>query len=223
MLPAAAAERLTPGEEGWWLVFLMPQRMASWLVERYFPWSVAAVVALVWMGPRRWMRSPVAPAILWLGVLVMAYLPLPGKGAGDLLATLPPLACVTVLFFVMDQARWPVPTWLVGAVATGMILAVCSREVTFSSTAWDGQGVKVAAFARDARSIVGEDAVAFGPDARKMPVAPLMGRHPQLETAPPAWTVQLAADLPPNARAASEPIRTSAGQQRRLVLVPVKP
>lgn len=131
----------------------------GWFVERFVPWSIFALLALAVIPPTRWRRHPLAPAILWLLLVMLVTALIRYRGASYLLPAYP--AASVLAAYALLHRRSPVgPRLLAGA---GVVVAclIIGREVFLSRAARTGAGDRAWAFAFEARRLVGDEPVAF--------------------------------------------------------------
>jgi 4-amino-4-deoxy-L-arabinose transferase-like glycosyltransferase len=128
-----------------------------WFVQRFLPWSLAAVGALVVIGWRRWFRHELAPAILWLGT-VLIFFALSAHKTADYIQPAFPAAAVLAAWFCMNILPRP------RSVAWGGLLLAIGLAVDFcffSASAKDHRGENLKAFAREVRTITRGERVVF--------------------------------------------------------------
>lgn len=127
-----------------------------WFISHFLPWSLAALGALIVVGWRRWFRHPLAPAVLWL-FLVLGFFSLSAHKTADYIQPAFPAAAVLAIWFLQ---RWMRGTYIA---IVGVVLAVglAVDWVFFSSAARTREGENVKEFARAVSEIVRTDAIAF--------------------------------------------------------------
>jgi hypothetical protein len=151
----------------------------GYFLERFAPFSLAAVAALVVWRIRGLRTAGVMPAAV-LPVLVVATMALLGLRSGSFPAPSYPAAAILgigFLYWWWGRAQQPNHA-LVGIVGIALLSVVVITTVSwvFDRGAVSGKGDAANAFARQARSIVGSDPVAFV-DLGISAVPSLMGRH----------------------------------------------
>jgi 4-amino-4-deoxy-L-arabinose transferase-like glycosyltransferase len=185
-------------------------------IERFAPWGVFAIIAMIFVPPWRWRTHAVAPAILWVLVVYAALIATAGRAGSYILMATPALAVLAAyaLARIAANVRWHGVH--IAAAAVLAAAAISARESFLSRGARTGLGDEIAAFARAAEDLVGDDPVAFVGTGYN-PVANLMGRARHGEPTADAlaaavWIVQ-PADAPPPAPGA-EPALTSGALTR---------
>ncbi|MEZ6241710.1 MAG: hypothetical protein R3B57_01570 [Phycisphaerales bacterium] len=131
----------------------------GWFVERLVPWSIPALLALIVIPPTRWRRHPLAPAILWVLLVMLVTALIRYRGASYLLPAYPGAAVLAA--FVLLHRRSPITPRTLAAAGVVVALLITGREVFLSRAARTGAGDRAWAFAREARRLVGDDPVAF--------------------------------------------------------------
>lgn len=131
-----------------------------WFMERFAPWSVLTVGTLWVIGPRNWFRHPLAPAILYL-FLILAFFALSAHKTADYILPAYPAAGILAAFFcavVLDRFRirfWQVAT-------SGLVLAVIlGLTVFYGKAGQDRADDNLKNFARQVDRIVRDDPVVF--------------------------------------------------------------
>ncbi|XHR28760.1 MAG: ArnT family glycosyltransferase [Chthoniobacteraceae bacterium] len=132
-----------------------------WLVEKMFPWSLAALAALWVLRPGEWFRHPLGPAILWVLLVLFFFSLTASKTADYILPAYPAVAMLSAYFCVRVRGRWQL--WPVAFGAVGLLLAVglSVQAVKFSSAAREPYGENTKQFAREVASKVGNDSLVF--------------------------------------------------------------
>lgn len=130
-----------------------------WFCERFAPWSVLAIAAACWIGPRQWFRHPLGPAILWILLVGGFFSLIAHKTADYLLPAYPAAAILAAWFGVSVLRRWRVQAAHVALAGFALGLALSIDWVWFSSPAKERIGENVRQFAAEARLLIGEDSV----------------------------------------------------------------
>ncbi|GEP45378.1 hypothetical protein BGE01nite_46690 [Brevifollis gellanilyticus] len=132
-----------------------------WLVEKMLPWSLATLAALWVIGPRRWLRHPLAPAILWL-VLVLAFFSLTAGKTADYIAPAFPAAAILAAYAcVRTFGRWKLGPVFYGWAGLLMAAALCVQSFCFSSAATKPNGDHLKEFAAQVTAKTADDSIAF--------------------------------------------------------------
>jgi 4-amino-4-deoxy-L-arabinose transferase-like glycosyltransferase len=180
-------------------------KMPAYFVSRFLPGSVLAILALLHIGPRHWLRHELAPAILWLLLTVGLFSLSAGKRADYLAPCYPAAAILAAGWLVQCGPRWR----LTPGVAVSALLAasgVMLIYLTFlSPAARSGLGDDVTRFAGAIRQAVDGDTrgIVFR-ETGYNPLQSLLGRNEgQRDPGPPQagkarWVVEpVRADGPP--------------------------
>jgi len=155
--------------------------LPAWLVLRSIPWAILAVVALAMIGPRRWFRHPLSPAILWLFAVLLFFVPVARRGGSYVLPAYPAVATLAVYALIRGVGRVRLAPSRAPALGllTVVALLVGHLVIPFETGAGDHQK----AFTRKARQIVRDDPVVFM-GLRDSSTITLFGRH-QIEPLSP--------------------------------------
>lgn len=136
-------------------------RNPVWLVQKTMPWSLAALGALWMIGPRRWPRHPLAPAALWI-LLVLGFFSLTaGKTADYILPAYPAVAILAAYGCLRLAARFRFSPALFGGLGAAVVVALSLQALWWSAAARDRLGEQTKAFAREAALVTGGDRIAF--------------------------------------------------------------
>lgn len=130
-----------------------------WFLARFAPWSLGAVAALVVIGWQNWFRHELAPAILWL-LLVLIFFALSAHKTADYIQPAFPAAAILASWFcltIMHKIR-PL-NFAIASIFFAM--ALCLHFVFFGSLARDRRGENVKDFARAVRRTVHDDPLGF--------------------------------------------------------------
>lgn len=189
-----------------------------WFVEKFAPWSAAAIGGLLVLGWRRWFRHPLAPAILW-SFLVIVFFALSAHKTADYLLPSYPAAAVVAAYFCVAflRRRLRVQPWQVGAAGLLVAVGLGVDTMFFARAARDGGGENLKAFAREARGIVGDEPVVFWRTGYNT-LGFFLRRHQPGEPTPveierASWVIMPEQPAIP-AEAVSEPITTKASGKR---------
>jgi 4-amino-4-deoxy-L-arabinose transferase-like glycosyltransferase len=149
-------------------------RMPAWFTSWFLPWSIPVIAMLIHIGPRRWLRHPIAPAVLWL-LLVITFFSMSDGKRPDYLAPAYPAAAMIAACALLglkrptsDRAPSPptkngfpftLPIGVAAVLVVTVILAVF--ELKFSNAARDGYGEAMIQFTREVRRITRGEPVTF--------------------------------------------------------------
>ncbi len=128
-----------------------------WFVTRFAPWSLATVAALIVIGARQWFRHELAPAILWL-LVVLCFFALSAHKTADYIQPAFPAAAILAAWF-FQYLR--VPLRIVAIASLLFAIGLALHFVFLSNFSRDRRGEDVKAFARDVSAIVHDDPVVF--------------------------------------------------------------
>lgn len=199
LLGGEVANRVSTGGSGLARLPMNAIRVPMFYFERFWPWSFMAAAALLIIGPRRLLRHPLSPAVLWVLMITAVLIVVAGESGSFNAPAYPALAVLGVygLARIIAQGRaHHVRHATVGIAALALVVSVgvVAREAFMSRAARTQIGPRLAEFARQADAIVGDDPVAFI-DLGHNPVPLWMGRHPgagaeRLDAAHAAWVVR---------------------------------
>jgi len=204
---AEAPPETTPGSPLTPLIAI--PRVLGWFVERFTLGALPALAAFIFVRPWRWRTHPLAPAAIWVTLVLGVTMLIPVR-AGSYLIPAHPVAAILAVYALL-RVRSPLPPVGVLAVAAIFAAGVAGREAIFSRAARLGTGDALWAFSREAARMVGDDEVVFV-DTWVEPVPTMMGR---VRTGPPtpreiasaAWVITRLEGEPPPDR--PEPVLTS--------------
>jgi 4-amino-4-deoxy-L-arabinose transferase-like glycosyltransferase len=192
------------------------KRVPDWLMTRFLPVSIPAVVG-VWMT-RFWRRRthPLMPAVLWLALVCLMSLLTANKTAQYLLPGIPAMAILAAYACFPAPARWRVPTASLIAAAALVAFGLGAYAHLGGYAAQDPTGRRLVSFAEEANKVVGHSPVVYVATGINS-LQPLMGRN---QAGPPSedlwrdatWViapVRLAGPIAPIA--VSEPVCTYMG------------
>ena len=173
-------------------------QIPSWFVERFLVWAPLALLGLAMNPPWRWRRSPLAPAALWVLLVLVSTMLIRNRG-GSYLTPAYPAGAVLALGVLMHR-RSPQGATPVAIAALVVTSLVVGREAFLSRGARTRAGDRAWAFAREAREIVGRELVVFSGTGHN-PIPMMMGRARAGEPTPEevrqaAWIVR---PVPPEA------------------------
>jgi len=152
-------------------------RVPGFYLERFAPWGVLLAIGLVQIRPRRWLTHPLAPAVVWVGLVTLVNVLFAGR-SGSFVAPAYPAGAILAAYATVrlaHRAGRSAPAWVAG-IALAVAVGVCAHQVFLSRGARTGLGERIKAFAHDAGQIVRDDPVAFVGTGHN-PVVTLMGRY----------------------------------------------
>ncbi|MEM1208272.1 MAG: hypothetical protein AAGI54_03305 [Planctomycetota bacterium] len=120
---------------GWWTPLMGLAMSPGYFVARVLPWSVLALLGVGhvmwhWRGWRAWVVHPAFPAIAWLGVVIVFFVPAADRG--DYLAPAMPAAGVLAAFWLGHHA-YRLRSAAAVAVAAGCVgLAIVGWRVSIA-------------------------------------------------------------------------------------------
>ncbi len=199
LLGGELSNRVSTGGSGLERLPMNAIRVPAFYFERFWPWAVVAVGGLVMIGPRRMLRHPLSPAVLWV-LMVTALLIVVAGESGSFNAPAYPAIAVLGVYglarMIAKKRAHKVPHAMVWIAAVALVVAggVVAYEAFWSLSARTQLGPRLAEFARQASAIVGDDTVAFV-DLGHNPVPLWMGRHPgtwdgRLDESHAAWVIR---------------------------------
>lgn len=172
-------------------------RNPGFFVERFVPWSLIAIGAIVIPPSAKIRTHPLAPASLWV-LVVLGTTTLASMRAGSYIMPAYPAAAILAIYgiyrlFATKANKFPkrAITILVLFVLVSASL-ITLRESTMSRGAKNSTGEHIKGFAAKANAQVQQDSVRYA-QIGDLPIASLMGRHhngePGSQTAH-AWIIQ---------------------------------
>ncbi|MCE9588890.1 MAG: hypothetical protein K8S99_00010 [Planctomycetes bacterium] len=206
--------------DGWLGPIIHLYQMPLYFLIRFLPWSLGVIVALVVVPPRRWMSHALAPAILWIFVL-LAFFTLASGGRADYIAPIYGPAAVVAAFGAMalvQRARWMRPVVAAAPLVTALVVA---WFLLLGSPAYKEKvGEHLYAFMASVRPIVGSDTIHFEGEETQT-LRTLMGRAYPADPARDAaarWVIRLI-KRPDDAvpETSSDRIRDGAGNKAVLL------
>jgi 4-amino-4-deoxy-L-arabinose transferase-like glycosyltransferase len=152
-----------------------------WFVSKFLPWSLAVLLALLLIGPRRWLRHELAPAIVWVAIAVVAFSIPPGKRPDYLLPAYP-AAAILAAYGMVEVARRvrvpaPAPVAVVALAPLLMAVYLAHWELRRSPEVKSGYTRSLVAFTDDVRRIVPRDAKVVSLVKGYQPILSLLGRY----------------------------------------------
>ncbi len=161
----------------------------GYLIVRFVPWSLVAILTLVHIPPRRWFAHPLGPAILWTLVIVGFFM-IPADKRGDYLAPATPAVGLLAAYWLLvvgAKYRMGVRSAFVGVLV--VLLGLTIYHGWFSNAAQTGYGRNVKHFVADVRELTGGEPIAFYKVGYN-PLQPLLGAN---QTEPPpeetTWSI----------------------------------
>jgi len=153
----------------------------AYFFERFLPWCIPAVLAIVFKPSSRIRSHPIAPASLWV-LLVLIATTLASMNSGSyIMPAYPPAAILAVYaLYRIIASKNATRTTAAFSMITFFVLffaiLITTREATMSRAARTNTGEYIKAFADSASKLVGNDDVHFI-ELGDLPVPSLMGRH----------------------------------------------
>ncbi|MGZ5023740.1 MAG: ArnT family glycosyltransferase [Chthoniobacterales bacterium] len=132
-----------------------------WFVERFVPWSLGAIAALVVIGWRKWFRHELAPTIFWLFVVLIFFSFSAHKTADYIQPAFPGAAILASWFCVTVLRRFRIQPLHFAIASLLLAIGLSLHFDFFSSLARDRRGENVKDFAREVRGIVRDDPLVF--------------------------------------------------------------
>ncbi len=182
LLGGEVGNRVSTGGDGLARLPINAIRVPAFYFERFWPWSIAAAIGLLVIGPRRLLRHPLSPAVLWVLMLTALLIVVAGESGSFNAPAYPAISVLGVyaLARIIAQNRAHRLSAAQIVIASMVLLTaggVVVREAFFSRAAQSGIGARLERFAAEASAVVGDDTVAFVGLGHN-PVALFMGRHP---------------------------------------------
>ncbi len=160
------------GGDGTWA----PWKSPLYVIVRFLPWSLFAVVLMARVRVREWFTNPLGPAFLWTLVVTAFFACSVGIIPRYLLPALPAVAAMAAVSLVLAARKWRWRVQHLAAWGYVGVLALSAHHLWWSEYATLRFGDGFESFARDAAAIVGDDPVRFETHGRS-PLTSLMGRH----------------------------------------------
>jgi 4-amino-4-deoxy-L-arabinose transferase-like glycosyltransferase len=162
-------------------VLIDPWKMPTYFMTMFAPWSIFAVLMLVHFRKHRAWRRALAPATLWMVIVVgvgMAGVVLLDRQRADYLAPAYPAAAVLAAAWLVGiGAKYRLTPGRVGGAAGAVALAVAIYYLTLSGAARDQYGEHVHRFVDAVERRVGDEGIRFQ-SVGYNPVPTLLGRNP---------------------------------------------
>lgn len=169
----------------------------AYFFERFLPWCIPAALAILFKPSSRIRSHPLAPAILWV-LVVLGTTTLAAMNSGSyIMPAYPPAAILAIyaLYRIIASQRASRSKGAIVSIATLVIVSaalITTREATMSRAARTNTGEHIKAFAHSASKLVGSDDVQFI-ELADVPIASLMGRHQRevlTQFNPIRWSIQ---------------------------------
>jgi 4-amino-4-deoxy-L-arabinose transferase-like glycosyltransferase len=130
-----------------------------WFVQRFLPWSILSIGALSLIGWKRWFRHPLAPAIMWIFLVLVFFALSVRKTADYILPAYPAGAILAAYFCATYLPKFRIQLWQVSAFA--LVLALGLSVKHFRKTGRDRGGENLKIFAREVESRIANEPVVF--------------------------------------------------------------
>jgi len=153
-----------------------PWRSVFYLVTRFLPWSVFAIVLMVRVRVREWFSNPLGPAFLWVLLVTGVFACAVGVIARYLAPAFVAMEGLAAVSLLLAVRLWRWRAAGVAACGYVVIVGIVVHHLFFSAYAVDHLGDRYIDFARQVRPIVGDEPVAFEL-YRRNPIPSLLGRH----------------------------------------------
>jgi 4-amino-4-deoxy-L-arabinose transferase-like glycosyltransferase len=181
-----------------WKALATSWKIPYWFCERFLPWSVFAVAALLLIKPAGWLRSGLAPAALWVLATLVFFVPVEHRGGSYFMPAHPAAAVLAAWCLSRGCVRLRLAYRRTFGLAAVVALALVFHKGFLGDDARRGAGDAIKSFAREAQAQVGTQAVVFV-HVRLNPVIMLMGRHqageaPEEARAAYPWAVYAVAE-----------------------------
>jgi hypothetical protein len=172
------------------MIVLVP----AYMISRFLPWSLAGVAGAFVLPWRQWRAHALAPALLYLGLVMLALMATTSIRGDRLAPFFPPLAIICAWGTVYG----PRGEWLVRIAAVSIpvsAVGLCLYFTVLSDQSQERYGQNVVDFVAQAKTYTRGERVLFCQiEHQLIPVEPLFGinqRGVYPERAPPegAWVV----------------------------------
>ncbi len=156
------------------------RRNPGFFIERFFPWCIPALFAVIFLPSRRFKTHPMGPAVLWFFV-VMCTTTLFAMKSGSYIMPVYPAAAILAIyghirfFGFLKNKRTSLAIKSLPPIILVFALALTISKGTMSRGARNQAGEHIKAFASQAESIVQSDPVRYQ-GITESPIASLMGR-----------------------------------------------
>lgn len=166
------------GAEPFWLwkALATSWKIPYWFCERFLPWSCFTVLALVMLGPKQWFRGAWAPAVLWVLVTLLFFVPVEHRGGSYFMPAHPAAATLAAWCLSKGGLRWQLRQEQIFRLAAVVAVVLVFHKAFLGDDARRGVGDAIKSFVREARPYVGTQSVVFV-NVNINPVVTLMGRH----------------------------------------------
>ncbi len=132
-----------------------------WFLQRFVPWSFAAIAGVIVLVRHGGRRHPLAPAALWLAVVLGFFSLVADKTADYILPAYPAAALLAAWWLTRILSRIGLPPIAPVLLAFALVCGFAAETVWFSSAARDPLGEKTKAFAREIRTVTGGGKIVF--------------------------------------------------------------
>ena len=150
-----------------------------YMVTRFLPWSLGVIAMLAIVPVRRWMRHPLAPAILWIFLILVVYSFARTKRPDRYAPVYPAMVLMAAWLLTFMASRWRVQAWHVAGLSVAMIVGLAVLNQVFSEPAKMHFGDRAIAFA-EVRAATGGGPILFT-DGELTPVETLLGQNQAAE------------------------------------------
>lgn len=160
------------GGDGVW----KPYKSPLYVISRFLPWSLFAVILLRVVRPRLWFNNPLAPAFVWVLVVTAFFACSVGIIPRYVTPAFPAMTALATVGLLLAVRSWNWGAPQLAACGFIAIVILVGHHLTLSDFARTGSGDAMVAFAREVRPIVNEEPIRFE-IVRRNPLPSLMGRH----------------------------------------------
>lgn len=151
-------------------------KMPGWFLVRMAPWSALVILTLIHVPIRRWFSHPIAPAALWLLLILILFSFSGGKRPDYLMPAYPAAAILAAYWWCVVGAKYQFRP-ILGALLALMISAGhLVYQFTLSECAISQMGENTRDFARRIRKVIGDDPVVFR-NTGYNPLQTLLGKN----------------------------------------------
>ncbi len=159
-----------------WKALLTSWKIPYWFCERFLPWSCFTLAALLVIRPTEWFRGGLGPAILWILITLLFFVPVEHRGGSYFMPAYPAAAPLATWFLSRGLRRCSLSLQTVFRLASAVALVLVLHKAFLGDDARRGVGDAVKTFAAAARRQVGNETVVFV-NTGLNPVSTLMRRH----------------------------------------------
>jgi 4-amino-4-deoxy-L-arabinose transferase-like glycosyltransferase len=174
LLGSEITDRVSGGSAGELIAGIW--KMPLYFLGRFAPWSIAAVLALIHLRPRAWLRSRFAPAILWLLLVLIAFTLPGGRLSRYLLPMYPAVAALAAYFVVVVGRKYRITAPRAALAALLVAIGLAAYQFIASTAAETQYGERNKAFAAEIRPIIGDDSIVIRTHYSEIIIV-LLGRH----------------------------------------------